>query len=59
MNVTSKYDIVGEARRLAIETDVETATGASCIEVFSGKSGISGVRRVFDLIENPTSLVCH
>jgi hypothetical protein len=64
-NVTKRYDTEEQARKLAIETDVEMAAGAGCIEAFSGESGISGARRVFDMLENPTSLVsaahepCH
>ena len=57
-NVTSRYDTEDQARKLAIETDVEMASGAGCIEAFSGDSGISGARRIFDMIENPTSVVC-
>lgn len=56
-NVTKRYDTEEEARKLAVETDVEMAAGAGCIEAFSGESGISGARRVFDMLENPTSLV--
>lgn len=56
-NVTTAYDAEYQAKLLAIETDVEMAAGALCIEAFSGEPGISGARRVFDLLENPTSSV--
>jgi hypothetical protein len=56
-NVTTAYDAEYQARLIAVETDVEMAAGALCIEAFSGEPGISGVRRVFDLLENPTNSV--
>jgi len=56
-NVTTAYDAEYQAKLLAVETDVEMAAGVLCIEAFSGEPGISGARRVFDLLENPTNSV--